>query len=386
LSPFHADIESIGDRYQFQTKLDVDKFTTALNLNMDSPNRDQNPFIAGAIFFYIQSPEVQPLEQERVLALEQEFLSYRSILSSYGHHIQRLNCIVDGGSGMEDVINENQALIMLTSYLNLVPNLKILEISSTWEVSGYGLNLEALPPLPTLDKLEYLSLGEWIDWDIKSVIIRKYGNQLTTLRLDMNCEGEFEVEEFNNLLPNLKRLCVNGIYPSFLTKLAAVNWPLEVVQFKGFEVQQGNAQELLIQAISNFGQSLTQLVLMSDLTRITCETDSTCEREETTKKLAEEEEGILMHKLETLISYVDNMEAPWFMDDFILTKKCENIQEMYFLTNYPDFEPHMEAAKPAFEWLPNLKKIVFWREPQSDEENLERAVLTRKSATSNVKC
>jgi len=376
LGSFHPIIKSINNSYVFTTQQDVERFTRALNLNTEHFDCDQNPFITRSIqIFCIHFQEV--LTDEQVFSVEQYFLSLHSLLSSYGHHIQRLEYWIRAKRRMMERI---QALDKFIALLKLLPNFKILKIESSSSMIGhqYQYHLDQL----NLNQLEYLDVGHGSS-DLIDDLIEKCGNQITTLGFQdawLRCDiTDYKAEELSSSLPNLRRLHVEGIKELSLRILAATDWPLEVFLFSrpSLHYISEGVPKLLIKTISNFGQSLIRLAVLADLTKsgdVSASTNST-------QKSIEEFKPML--QLKTLVSLVKNMGASWFWNDFILTKKCENLEEIYFIMEDINFERHMETAQLAFGVLPKLNKIVFTYDPLENDQEMKRVVLRRPKESSN---
>ncbi|CAL8146946.1 unnamed protein product [Orchesella dallaii] len=388
LGSFHLAVDAVSDGFVFTSKQDVETFIKTLNLQKHL-NKDQNlnqnknneaisnPFLTRSITIHVDTP-MSP--QEEVL-YQQFFQSLQLLLSTYGRFIHRLNGVV------WDIMNETQGITKMIHYLHQVPNLKILEIAAE-SFTGEEIEVMGLPPLPPLKDLEYLDVSDMVAQSVATLFTQTYGTQLTTLV----CEGSWlklaSIEEpvLKTLFPKLKRLRLEGVYPTTLSKLSNVNWPLEILHFDTFETEEETAveidkktEQLILNAVRNFSQTLTQLEIYADLTKLPQPQLADDDKDEEEAEAPLEEDVEVMPKLKILISEVSNMGSTLFWN-FILSK-CKRIEEIHFNTKDSNFENPMEVAKPAFDKLPNLEKIYFWSDPEEEDE-VQRAVLTRAKSSS----
>ncbi|CAL8119244.1 unnamed protein product [Orchesella dallaii] len=384
---FPLAVHAVSDSFRFTSKRDVETFIQTLNLQEhlnedqnlnENHNNETNPFLTRSINILVNTPS-SPQE----VLYQQFFQSLQLLLTTYGRFIHRLNGVV------WDMMNETQGITKMVHYLHQLPNLKILEITAD-SLAGEEIEVMGLPPLPSLEDLEYLDVSDILAESVATLFTQTYGTQLTTLV----CEGSWlkltSTEELvlKTLFPKLKRLRLEGVCPSTLSKLSNVNWPLEILHFDTFLTEEETATEidkkmeqLILNAVRNFTQTLTQLEINADLTKLPQPQLADDDNHEEGAEAPLESDVEVMPKLKVLISEVSSMGSTLFWN-FILSK-CKKIEKIHFHTKHSSFENPMEVAKTAFDKLPNLEKIYFWPGPE-EEDGVQRTVLTRATSLSST--
>ncbi|CAL8134019.1 unnamed protein product [Orchesella dallaii] len=317
----------------------------------ENENKETNPFLTRSITILVATPRSA---QEEV-SHQQFFQSLQLLVTTYGRFIHRLNGVVC------DMMKATQGITKMIHYLHQVPNLKILEISAE-SFAGEEIEVMGLPPLPSLEDLEYLDLSDMMAQSVPTLFTQTYGTQLTTLV----CEGIWlkltSIEEpvLKTLFPKLKRLRLEEETAAEIDKMT---------------------EQLILNAVRNFNQTLTQLEVYSDLTKLPKPqlADDNNNEEEAEAPLESDVE--VMPKLKVVISQASSMGSTLFRN-FILNK-CKNMEKIHFNTKVSNFENLMKVAKPAFDKLPHLEKIYFWPDPEEEDE-VQRAVLTRAKSLSST--
>jgi len=215
---------------------------------------------------------------------------------------------------------------------------------------------------PTLDHLESLDLEDFMNRDLDSEepivlpFLLRYGHQLKTLR----CRGELlgreglDAELLNQILPNVKQLCVGQVTLSALSKLSQVNWPVEHLQLFECSIVDGGFVFIqnLNSMITQFSNTLREVDLFVKLRR-------NIELQNLEEMASTEVPSLL--KLQILRCLLTNVSESWFWT--FVKLRCGELRELHFCTDAALLQKtEIEESRQGFELLPKLERIVFWRE------------------------
>ncbi|CAL8146472.1 unnamed protein product [Orchesella dallaii] len=338
-------IESlIGVNFDFEDDSDIQRFLRHIETK---PFPTSNPFLSKQISIGIGYVLEEDVPNWRS--------SFESLLSRYGHHLRRLTSYMCTWTLGETVTT-------LLSLMNQMPNLQVLKMIGCIYMREEVERIRNIT-LPQLDHLESLDLEDFMSRDLDSEehivlpFLQHYGSQIKTFR----CRGELlgrtglSAELLNQMLPNVKQLCVSHVTLSALPKLAELNWPVEHLQLFECSIVDGGfvfIQNLNLM-ITQFSNSLKELDLFVKL-RKNLELPGLEELPSTSNDL----QGL--PNLRILRCLLTNVMESWFWT--FAKFRCGELRELHFCTDGQVTQVEMGASRQGFEILPRLERIVFWKE------------------------
>ncbi|CAL8129624.1 unnamed protein product [Orchesella dallaii] len=258
---YYDRISKFEDAYTFSEGRDVEDFMNKFG----DRNEDNNPIIIGKLTLRVRA--------NLIIGNDTTFPWFRMLLTKFGHHVEHIHIILANRGRTKNNVNNNnnvetRAQSKLVAVLGLVPNLKVLSLSSDLGVFTDG-NVRHL--LPDLNNLEYIEFCDKFPPIFILSFLDCYGRQFKIL----NCEGallntrELTSCYLKRLLPNVQSLCVNKISLDGLQKLVDVGWPLKHLRIRSFDSSERPTWGDFVHFISPFSEFLVELDIL-DLTSLEC--------------------------------------------------------------------------------------------------------------------
>ncbi|CAL8129623.1 unnamed protein product [Orchesella dallaii] len=241
-------VKKFEDAYTFWEWREVDNFMNKFG----DMNGDNNPIITGKLTLGVKA--------NIIITNDRTFHCLKRLLTKFGHHVEHIHLILANRGRVNNLV-ETTAHNKLVAVLGLVPNLKVLSLSSGLDVST-DVNIRHL--LPKLNNLEYIEFRSKFRPKFVLSFLDRYGVQLTIL----NCEGEFLNSKehtgcyLKRLLPNVQAVCVNEISLDGLQKLVDVGWPLKHLRIRSFHTSERPTWGDFAYFISPFSEFLVELDIL----------------------------------------------------------------------------------------------------------------------------
>ncbi|CAL8147327.1 unnamed protein product [Orchesella dallaii] len=327
-SLFHK-LSSI-DKYTFTSEKQIHEFISRVE---SRPFPEANPFLLGSLTIHLNG-WVNAEILRRTKAFQQLF-------SLYGHHVEKVY--------LPQFQIDGRTLETFLTLLANAPNIKSINILGPVHMAEEFL--EGLT-FPKLEKLEgmYMYHG-FQDVSLESGfllrMLTQYGAQLKSLSMNNLLRSPNVSSTLLSLLaPNVTWFELATVNGAALRKLACVNWQLEELIIWGEEREGCTGSILLgfLEVVNNFAGTLINLKLIcSDIERI--------------QGLVSFERMAPLVKLNTFTIEFVNLRLGWIWE--FLGRCCQNLKEVYLMTNASLTEDELQLAKRLFDSLPMLKRIVI---------------------------
>ncbi|CAL8145459.1 unnamed protein product [Orchesella dallaii] len=294
-----------------------------------------NPFLTGSV-------SLSGCVPENVEGWEMNILSF---LAHFGHHIKSLDLHTNFENGAHFLYAVKQI-----SFLNYVPNLKVLKLSGVVWRKVEVKHLMRLGRLPDLKKLVHLDV-ETSSWVVLQLLLRQCGPQLSKfhLRRMFPMSPEINWKKITALVPNVKEFQLiydnEVVARSFPKIIGECNWNLERLVIASQTLI--NITDI-IAAVNQFSTTLVELEISAALS---LEQVSNC-------YATYFEKMEVFFKLKILKIKLFTGSCNGLLN--VLLVKTPNLVELYLLMEKPvNIGDATEMFQNEVCLLPKLKKITI---------------------------